>query len=298
MQLEEFRKTKEKELDGYFKNVYQEILDLEDIPCEYDLGERVKIFSDISDKEKEKIISVARNLKPWRKGPFEVFDTFIDTEWRSNIKFDIIKDSIDIEGKKVADIGCNNGYYLFRMLDYKPESLVGFDPSVNTYLQFLYINKFIKSDIKYELLGVEHLDEYEEKFDTIFCLGVLYHRQDPIGMLKVLRNSLEKDGEIILDTLIIKGDEDICLCPAKRYQQMRNVFFLPTLVTLENWLKRVGFKTVELITTKETTTEEQRKTEWIDGRSLDNFLDQEDSTKTVEGYPAPIRAYLKASLKG
>ena len=32
------------------------------------------------------IEKVARELKPWRKGPFDIFGLFIDTEWRSFIK--------------------------------------------------------------------------------------------------------------------------------------------------------------------------------------------------------------------
>ena len=29
-----------------------------------------------------------RGLHPWRKGPYDLFDVFIDTEWRSDLKWD------------------------------------------------------------------------------------------------------------------------------------------------------------------------------------------------------------------
>ncbi|HBY85223.1 MAG TPA: tRNA 5-methoxyuridine(34)/uridine 5-oxyacetic acid(34) synthase CmoB, partial [Colwellia sp.] len=41
--------------------------------------------------------------------------------------------------------------------------------------------------------------------------------------------------------------------------------------------------------------DEQRKTEWIDTESLQDFLDPNDSSKTIEGYPAPKRAIFIAN---
>ena len=72
--------------------------------------------------------------------------------------------------------------------------------------EVITINHFAKTDIVYELLGVEHLPLYEEKFDTIFCLGVLYHRSDPVAMLKQLYKGLDGSGEVYLDTFMIDGE--------------------------------------------------------------------------------------------
>ena len=44
-----------------------------------------------------------------------------------------------------------------------------------------------------------------------------------------------------------------------------------------------------------TSTDEQRRTEWMTTESLADFLDPRDSSKTVEGYPAPLRAVIIAS---
>jgi tRNA (mo5U34)-methyltransferase len=43
-----------------------------------------------------------------------------------------------------------------------------------------------------------------------------------------------------------------------------------------------------------TSLEEQRATEWMDSQSLADFLDPNNQTKTIEGYPAPLRAVLVA----
>lgn len=179
------------------------------------------------------------------------------------------------------------------MLEDRPKKIIGFDPSALCKLQFDFINHFAKTDIKFELLGVEHLPLYEHKFDTLFCLGVLYHRADPVKTLKELYNSLNKDGELILDTFMIDGDEPYALCPAKTYSKIPNVYFVPTIKALENWSKKAKFSSFEVLETKKTELNEQRRTDWILGESLGDFLDPKNPNLTIEGYPAPKRAYIK-----
>jgi len=240
------------------------------------------------------IEEVAKLMLPWRKGPFKIDSLFIDTEWKSFIKYNLLEPHFNLKDKIVGDIGCNNGYYLFKMLEHKPKKLVGFDPSPLVFMQFEFINKFIQSDIKYELLGIEHVELYEHKFDTLFCLGVLYHRSDPIGSLKSLFKALNSGGELILDTFMIDGKDDICLTPKDRYSKIPNIYFIPTVNALKNWCLRAGFKDIEVLEIKATNLEEQRKTNWINSQSLNDFLDPNNPTQTVEGYPAPKRVYIKA----
>ena len=251
-------------------------------------------FEDLTQEEYEVILKTAKSLIPWRKGPFKVFGLEIDSEWQSNIKYNLIRPYFNLKDKVVADIGCNNGYYMFRMLEDKPKRLVGFDPSPLTLHQFEFINHFVKSDIVYEMLGVEHLEFYNHKFDFIFMLGVLYHRADPVGTLKSLARGLNSKGEILIDTFMIDGDEELCLTPNKRYSKIPNIYFIPTIPALKNWLERAGFEHIEVLATTVTTSEEQRKTIWSFDQSLEDFLDENDKTKTVEGYPAPKRVYVKA----
>lgn len=290
MNLEELRQERQKWMS--WKNIapLREALDsLEEGKWEVELGDAIKI----NGKEPNNLNEIAKLMMPWRKGPFELFDTFIDSEWKSNIKYNLLRKHFNLKDKRVADIGCNNGYYLFRMQEDKPKSLVGFDPSALYKTQFDFINHFVKSDIIYELLGVEHLEFYEEKFDTIFCLGVLYHRSDPVAMLKSLYRGLDSEGEVILDTFYIQGDDEVCLCPESSYSKIPNIYFVPTIKALKNWCKRAGFSGFEVLETSITSSDEQRKTPWIEGQSLEDFLDKDDKSKTVEGYPAPMRVYVK-----
>lgn len=245
----------------------------------------------------ERVKDLALKLKPWRKGPFKLNELFIDSEWQSFMKFEILKPFMsEIKGKIVADVGCNNGYYMFKMLEFEPKKLVGFDPSVRCFLQFSLINALAKKDINFELLGVQDLPSYEFKFDVIFCLGVLYHRQDPIKMLKELKSSLNKNGVVFLDTMYIENDKEVALVPRSTYSRISNIYFVPSILALRNWCERAGFKSFEVLHKNKTTKEEQRKTQWIDGFSLEDFLDEKDENLSFEGYDAPKRVYVKLKI--
>ncbi|BCD60234.1 MULTISPECIES: tRNA 5-methoxyuridine(34)/uridine 5-oxyacetic acid(34) synthase CmoB [unclassified Nitratiruptor] len=298
MGIEEIKSERERWLQ--WKNIAplrEKLCQLPKVECDVELGDIIKITGDIPQSIQEQIFETAWAMRPWRKGPFEIFGTYIDSEWKSYIKYNLLEPHFDLEGKDVADIGCNNGYYMFRMLTHHPKSLTGFDPSPLFRTQFDFINHFVQSSIVYELLGVEHLPLYRKKFDVIFCLGVLYHRSDPIAMLKWLKQGLKECGEIFLDTFYIEGEDPVALCPAKTYSKIPNVHFVPTIKALQNWCEKAGFEYFEILATKPTTFEEQRKTDWILGESLEDFLDPADPQRTVEGYPAPKRVYIKLRRK-
>lgn len=303
MNIEELKKERQKCLE--WKNVkpwYEQLKQIHSIKKDNIDIENGDWFSvgkkeDLTKEEFELIQKTAKTLIPWRKGPFKIFGLEIDSEWQSNIKYNLIRPHFNLKDKVVADIGCNNGYYMFRMLEDKPKRLIGFDPSALTMLQFDFINHFAKTDIIYEKLGVEHLELYNHKFDFIFMLGVLYHRPDPVGCLKSLAKGLNKNGEILIDTFMIDGEQEVALTPNKRYSKIPNIYFIPTIPALKNWLIRAGFEQIEVLAVTTTTSEEQRKTQWSFDQSLEDFLDKDDKNKTVEGYPAPKRVYVKARKK-
>ncbi|EAH7700101.1 tRNA 5-methoxyuridine(34)/uridine 5-oxyacetic acid(34) synthase CmoB [Campylobacter jejuni] len=277
--------------------LYAKIQELKalNLACNFSLGNSVNLST--NSQAKDEILAIAKELKPWRKGPFKIDDLFIDTEWQSFIKFNILKPFMnEISQKCVADIGCNNGYYMFKMLEFNPVKLIGFDPSIKYRLQFELINALAKTPIKYELLGVEDLPSYGLKFDVIFCLGVIYHRSDPIKMLKDLKAGLNKNGVVFLDTMYIEDEREIALVPNKTYSKIPNIYFVPSISALKNWCERAGFKEFEVLATKKTDENEQRKTEWIDSFSLENFLDPKDKNLTIEGYEAPKRVYIRIKI--
>ncbi|HHD77606.1 MAG TPA: tRNA 5-methoxyuridine(34)/uridine 5-oxyacetic acid(34) synthase CmoB [Campylobacteraceae bacterium] len=297
MNLQPLRTERRKWL--HWKNIapLRQMLEaLPEIDCRYRLENCITIETDATPVLRQQIYDTAWAMRPWRKGPFRIDDIFIESEWNSALKYNLLAPHFNLHDKSVADIGCNNGYYMFRMLAENPAKIVGFDPSPLFMTQFDFINRFIRSEIRYELLGVEHVACYEEKFDTIFCLGVLYHRSDPVSTLKSLKRGLNRGGELFLDTFMIDGEEEVALTPRKTYSKIPNIYFIPTRKALTNWCLRAGFRDVEEIAVTTTTPDEQRTTKWIHGESLENFLDPEDESRTIEGYPAPKRLYIRASL--
>jgi len=254
---------------------------------------------ELSDEGHELLDRSLKTLLPWRKGPFNLFGHYIDSEWRSNMKWDRISPHIlPLKGKKVADIGCGNGYYMFRMASQNPKMVIGMDPMPRFRYQFMLMNRFAGFDnIHFELLGAEHVRHFNSFFDTVFCMGVLYHNRNPIQILTDIWECMKKDGQLILESQGIPGDGSYAIFPEDRYAKMRNVWFFPTAECLVNWVKKAGFYEVECFSIDTTGTDEQRATELAPWESLSDFLDPHDPSKTVEGYPAPVRICIKARKK-
>lgn len=253
--------------------------------------------SDINEKERQKIKASLFELSPWRKGPFDIFGIDIDSEWQSFIKWNRFIDEISLlKGRRVLDIGSSNGYYMFKMAAHDPFMVLGLEPQLAFYFQYLALQKIIRQENLFSLpITFDELPLMDRYFDTVFCMGVLYHRKSPLEMLQKIHDSLKKGGELVLENLIIGSSDHFCLFPESRYAKMRNVFFIPSIKCMESWLKRTGFTNIRCVDISKTTTGEQRKTKWIQTESLKDFLDPEDNEKTVEGYPAPLRAIFIAN---
>ncbi|MDY0162960.1 tRNA 5-methoxyuridine(34)/uridine 5-oxyacetic acid(34) synthase CmoB [Desulfobotulus sp.] len=268
-------------------------------PSEVDLDSdwvRVGRAEDLEEGQRMGFLRVLQALIPWRKGPFSIFGTEVDTEWRSFMKWRRLLPFMPaLEGRRVLDIGASNGYYLFRMAAHRPGLALGVEPFLPYYYQFQLIQRYVSHPDLFMLpAGFEDLPEMKGFFDVIFCMGVLYHRKSPVTFLQDVRRYMKTGGELVLETLIIEGDAPVSLTPLGRYAKMRNVFFLPTVSCLARWLGHAGFGDVRCMDTAFTTTEEQRRTAWAFDESLEDFLDPLDRSRTVEGEPAPLRAVLLA----
>lgn len=243
-----------------------------------------------------KIDHTLRALSPWRKGPYQIFDSFIDAEWRSDWKWQRVQPHIaPLTGKHVLDVGCGNGYHCWRMLGDGAESVIGIDPSMLFFVQNLAIQHFAQ-DLRFNFLplGIEDMPRDWPVFDTVFSMGVLYHRRNPINHLRELYGLLKNDGEVVLETLIVDAAENGVLQPKGRYAKMRNVWSILTTEKLIGLLERAGFSNARIVNQNTTSTEEQRRTDWMQFHSLAQFLDAKDTTKTIEGYPAPKRGVIIA----
>lgn len=287
--------------NGHFREWKQAVESLPRIqPSIIELQKEVKIGSqqDTDKSTHQKLETTLKQLCPWRKGPIALFGVYIDTEWRSDWKWQRLENHITpLEGRTVLDVGCGNGYYALRMLGQKAKLVVGIDPSVLYTMQYEAIQQYFPTTAAYVLpLGVQHLPKDLNAFDTVFSMGILYHQRSPLDHLQTLRDTLKPGGELVLETLVIPEEYSNLLIPEKRYAQMRNVWCIPSCSTLASWLTECGFKNIRLIDVTTTTIQEQRRTHWIKSHSLENFLDPNDHSKTIEGYPAPTRGIVIANI--
>ncbi len=260
-----------------------------------DIGSGEQINPSLS----QMIESQLRIFSPWRKGPFSVFDIFIDAEWRSDWKWQRIEPYLmPLAGKKICDVGCNNGYYMFRMAAFQPEIIIGLEPIARYWFNFQYLQKFAAvPNLHLQLMGFEQLDFYPEFFDTILLMGILYHHQDPLHILRLAHNALKPGGQIIVDSMTVPGQGPWALFPGKRYAKAPGVWYLPTADCLASWLHRTHFTNLVPIYDGELSCDEQRQTDWSAEESLIDFLDPLNSTLTVEGFPRPRRTYFSAHKK-
>jgi len=251
---------------------------------------------DLTEAERMELEQQLKALIPWRKGPYNLFGIKIDTEWRSDWKWNRLKNHITpLNHRLVLDVGCGNGYYCWRMLGAGAKMVIGIDPLLLNVMQFQLVRKLYGEAPVYVLpLGIEEVPYGLKTFDTVFSMGVLYHRRSPIDHLLELRDCLQPGGELILETLVIDGKSGEVLLPEGRYAKMRNVWFLPSCQTLIGWLKRCGFKNIRLIDITITRIDEQRS-KWMPFHSLKDFLSEQNPQFTCEGLPAPKRAIIIAN---
>lgn len=272
-------------------------------PGSIDLQQNVRIgdAADCSSAEQAQLRQALQGLIPWRKGPFELFGVHIDTEWRSDWKWDRLRQHIaPLRGRTILDVGCGNGYHCFRMAGEGARLAVGVDSQLAYAMQFRMIKQYVPDAPVFVLpvtleSALEQLPDEPAAFDTVFCMGVLYHRRSPIDHLLQLKSCLRPGGELVLETLIVEGPEGFALTPHDRYSRMANVWFIPSCATLVNWLQRCGFQNARVVDVSTTSLEEQRTTDWMRFQSLADSLDPTDRTLTVEGLPAPRRAVLLAN---
>jgi tRNA (mo5U34)-methyltransferase len=269
------------------------------VPTRLDFAQnavRIEGDTDCDGATRRSIETALRRLHPWRKGPYDIHGIFIDAEWRSDLKWRRLEGAIaPLAGRRVLDVGCGNGYHAWRMLGAGAKSVIGIDPTLLSVVQFLAVRHFAGDwPVAVLPLGIEDVPAETRAFDTVFSMGVLYHRRSPFDHLVELKGCLRPGGELVLETLVVEGEAGRVLVPEGRYAQMRNVWFVPSPPTLSSWLTRAGFRQARLIDVSPTTTQEQRSTGWMRFQSLADFLDPEDPSRTIEGHPAPRRAIFLA----
>ena len=242
------------------------------------------------------VMAMARALIPWKKGPFNLFGCPIDGEWRADFKWNRLAEDLgDLRDQTILDLGCNNGYFMFRAAAQQPRLVLGIDPVPRVNYQFQLLQRYAQlPNLEMQPWGWQELTHWQSLFDTVFCMGIIYHHSDPIRILKDIYRALKPGGRLVLETIVIPGENPHCLFPPDRYARMRNVWFIPTVTALNHFLERTRYTHIRTISVAAHRPEEQRTTAWNPGPSYADFVLPDQPELTVEGLPAPHRAILVA----
>lgn len=245
-----------------------------------------------SAESAEQARSLAHALIPWRKGPFRLFDFDLDAEWRSDAKWNrLAPDLPDLSGKLVADVGCNNGYYLFRVATEGARHVIGFDPTLKYWLQYqLLAAHAAPFPVSFLPLGWQALTGVNDAFDVIFLMGVNYHEAQPLNLLHTCRSALKPGGLLICESVTVDADRDFEIFPAGKYAGIGGVYGVPTPRALQRQLQSAGFRNVTVQHTARMTIAEQRSGEFSPQKSLADFVTVEGTS--IEGYPILQRSAL------
>ncbi len=285
-----FGQKKDKRIENWI-SLLSKIPSLEN--AKSDLLSGVSIKGKCSGADEETIENLLSELLPWRKGPFKINNTFIDSEWRSNLKWDrFLELDLDLKGKTILDVGSGNGYYAFRMLGQEAEAILCLEPNLTHFSQFLAINHFIQTN-KIRMLPerLETLGMKDTHFDVVFSMGLLYHQRDPSKHLNSLRNRLREEGQLVIETIVASNEYGDYLEPKGPYASMPNVHFVHTDKGFRDLAKKEGLKVVHKSTEVQTTLNEQRKTKWMPFKSYESAVLETNQDLTAENFPAPKRKF-------
>lgn len=119
----------------------------------------------------------------------------------------------DFEGASVLDVGAFDGFYSFlaeargakRVVavdneQYRAWVKARWDVDLRGGEGFWAIHKLLDSSVAYRRLDAYELDRLDERFDFIYCFGILHRVMDPGGLLNVLRELLVDRGTVLLET--------------------------------------------------------------------------------------------------
>ncbi len=151
----------------------------------------------------------------------------------------------NLKNKKVLDIGCRDGLFSFEAEKLGAKEVLGIDNDLSLGATKFLI-PFFKSKVKMKKMNLYDLSNYKKKYDMIIFFGVLYHLRYPFWALKIIKDILNTNGTLLLETAIyILGDKKIPLlyCPFDNnnpYDKTSCTFY--NEIGLIQTLSSLGFK--------------------------------------------------------
>ena len=238
------------------------------------------------------LTQVCESLISWRTGPYHLGGFNLDAEWLSYKKWGRVAPLLPRRsGMRIADVGCSNGYFLYKLSTLSPEIAVGFDPIERCWLQFALLQSILRvPNLACLPMGLLTLNAFPKFFDLIVCMGVIYHQRDQALAVRRLHEATKVGGQVLLESLVVPTEEPLTITPPDRYAKMRNAWTIPSAAYLGTLFEQAGFKDISVHSFGPLSIQEQRQTQLAPFESLADFLDPNDPSRTVEGHPAPHTA--------
>lgn len=119
----------------------------------------------------------------------------------------------DFAGMTVLDVGCFDGFYAFLAERRGAERVVAVDNEqyrlwvasrwgieLEGGEGFRAVHRLLGSAVEYRRMDAFELDRLEERFDLVYCFGILHRVENPLGLLRVLRGRTVDGGTVLVET--------------------------------------------------------------------------------------------------
>jgi tRNA (mo5U34)-methyltransferase len=200
----------------------------------------------LSAEERDRLRDATDDLEPWLQGPFLLSgDLVVGGAWRNDLRWAALDQEVptDLSGKRVIDVGANAGYDPFMFNLRGADSVLGCEP-YEFIEQARFLESIYKTGIDFQQVGWQDLDPQKDgTFELVHCHGVLYHEQNPMGLLKRLYDMTAPGGTLLLGSMMLTEPElaEFARFVPGSYYSDETWWWVPGPAALKAMIESVGF---------------------------------------------------------
>jgi tRNA (mo5U34)-methyltransferase len=168
------------------------------------------------------------------------------------------------DGCSVLDVGAFDGFYAFlaeargarRVVaidneQYRLWVRARWDVELRGGEGFRAIHALLSSRVEYRRLDAFEMGAMDERFDLVYCFGILHRVENPLALLRLTRERVAPGGRVLVETYGSAGADNgpaiDVLEPRSVYPGDDYVYWGFAAAGLERLAKQAGFESVEVI---------------------------------------------------
>ena len=126
----------------------------------------------------------------------------------------------DFRGMRVLDVGTFDGFYAFLAEHRGADRVVAVDNEqyrlwvgsrwaveLEGGEGFRAIHHLLGSAVEYRRMDAFELDRLDDRFDLVYCFGILHRVENPLGLLRVLRGRTASGGTVLVETYGVRPED-------------------------------------------------------------------------------------------